>query len=128
VGNPRQYEMDIFNSDVGACSSARHNQGASIEADWIGKERITMISLNTSTPSAPIERPASVPVAPPPKSDASSKPGTDVVQISGAAASAAKAAAQEATETADQTAKEARGGDQQAQRLMARYAAEKAAR
>ena len=44
---------------------------------------------------------------------------TDTVQIS----SAAKAALQEATETAVQTAKEARSGDLQAQRLLAREAA-----
>jgi hypothetical protein len=45
----------------------------------------------------------------------------DTVHISGAAQSAL----QEATETAVQTAKEARGGDRQAMRLMAREAAAK---
>lgn len=43
----------------------------------------------------------------------------DTVQIS----SAAQAALQEATETAAQTAKEARSGDRQAQKLLAKEAA-----
>ncbi len=47
----------------------------------------------------------------------------DIVQIS----SAGQSALQEASETAQQTAKEARSGDIQAQRLLAREAAEKAA-
>lgn len=41
--------------------------------------------------------------------------------------SPAAAALQEATETPNQTAKEARSGDQQAKRLLAKEAAEKAA-
>ncbi|QWR77140.1 hypothetical protein [Candidatus Magnetomonas plexicatena] len=41
--------------------------------------------------------------------------------------SAAAAALQEATETPNQTAKEARGGDQQAKRLLAKEAAQQAA-
>ena len=45
----------------------------------------------------------------------------DTVQIS----NAAKALLQEATETPAQTAKEANGGDRQAQRLLAKEAAEK---
>jgi hypothetical protein len=49
---------------------------------------------------------------------AKSQPATDTVQIS----SAAKQILQEATETAAQTAQEARGGDLQAKRLLARIA------
>jgi hypothetical protein len=65
--------------------------------------------------------------------EATSKPETarpiaDTAQISGAAQAAAKAALQEATETPAQTAKEATGGDRQAQRLVARYAASALAR
>ncbi len=47
---------------------------------------------------------------------------TDTVQIS----NAAKAALQETIETPAETAKEASGGDRQAQRLLAKEAAEKA--
>jgi hypothetical protein len=46
---------------------------------------------------------------------------TDTVQLS----SIAQAALKEATETPAQTAKEANGGDRQAQRLLAKQAAEK---
>ena len=52
-----------------------------------------------------------------------SKTPTDTVQIS----SAAKAALQEALETPAQTATEARSGDHQAQRLLAKEAAAKKA-
>ena len=48
---------------------------------------------------------------------------SDTVQLS----SAARAAVQEATETPPQTANEARHGDRQAQRLLAKEAAAKAA-
>jgi hypothetical protein len=54
-------------------------------------------------------------------------PSTDTAQISSSALMAAKAAVQEATETEAQTIKEARAGDQQAQRLLAKYAAGKTA-
>jgi len=55
----------------------------------------------------------------PAKSQSGASTKADSVQISGSA----KAALQEATETADQTAKEARGGDRQAQHLLATEAA-----
>lgn len=48
----------------------------------------------------------------------------DTAQISSAAQAAAKAALQETTETPAQTAKEAQSGDPQAQRVLARYAAQ----
>ena len=51
---------------------------------------------------------------------------TDSVNISSAALDAAKAAVQEATETPAQTAREAKAGDRQAQRLLAREQAEAA--
>ncbi len=51
---------------------------------------------------------------------------TDTVQIS-SSAQAALTALQEATETPAQTAKEAAGGDHQAQKLLAKAAAAKAA-
>lgn len=63
----------------------------------------------------------------PSTSEPSAHAGTDTVTISAAALTASKSAIQEATETPDQTAKEARTGDLQAQRLLAREAAEKAA-
>jgi hypothetical protein len=66
-------------------------------------------------------QPASVqPRAPEPKPQVLAK---DTVQLS----SAAQAALLEALETPAQTAKEARGGDIQAKRLMAKQAAAKAA-
>jgi len=49
------------------------------------------------------------------------------VHISSSAQAALQAASQEATETLTQTAKEARGGDQQAQRLLAKKDAGRAA-
>ena len=57
-----------------------------------------------------------------PKSKPETTP-TDTVQIS----SAAKVVLQEASETPTQTAQEARRGDRQAQRLLARQAAAKEA-
>ena len=53
-------------------------------------------------------------------------PRSDTAQVSNAALAAAKAAAEEATETGDVTAREARAGDHQAQRLLAKYQAEHA--
>ncbi len=56
------------------------------------------------------------------KAPAKSRAPKDTVQIS----SAAQSALQEATETAAQTAKEARAGDHQAVRLLAKEQAKKA--
>ena len=81
-----------------------------------------MIEPVTSAPKTP---PVSQPT-PVNQKSTQSKPHpatTDAVQIS----SAALAAFQEATETAAQTAKEAGKGDHQAQRLLAKEAAAKAA-
>ena len=88
-----------------------------------------MITIHTATPSQAAE-PRAVPkqTAPSPPRAESTGAGADRARISTAAQTAASAAAQEATETPAQTAKEAASGDQQAQRLAARYAAEKAAR
>ena len=61
----------------------------------------------------------------PAKSNATANP-VDTVTISSAAQALAQAAAKEAMETPAQTAQEARGGDTQAQRLLAKEAAEKA--
>lgn len=69
------------------------------------------------------------PPTPPPSMSWTSKPQsaasghTDSVQIT----SFVKAASEEATETPDQNAQEARNGDLQAQRLLAREAAERKA-
>jgi hypothetical protein len=52
----------------------------------------------------------------------------DTAQFSAAARAAAKAALDEGSETPAQTAKEAAAGDHQAQRLLARQAAEKHAK
>ncbi len=74
------------------------------------------------------------PVSPPAKTNGQSgeidaNPTAITVSLSGEgkAASAAQAALQEATETTAQTAKEARSGDHQAQRLLAKEEAAKAA-
>ena len=83
-----------------------------------------MITINTTTPSPAVE--GSRPTHTAPKPGTSTRPSADSIQMSSAALSAAKAVAQEATETADQTAREARAGDHQAQRLMAKYAAQQA--
>ncbi len=61
--------------------------------------------------------------APQPTPNAPTNTPNATVQVS----NAAKALLQEAIETPVQTAQEARGGDLQAQRLLAREAAEKAA-
>jgi hypothetical protein len=59
-----------------------------------------------------------------PKPKAQAESGTDTVKLS-SAAQAALAAQLELAETQVQTAKEARGGDPQAQRLLAEQAAAK---
>jgi hypothetical protein len=71
---------------------------------------INLSSASKRAPSAPSDKS---------QAPSSSAPATETVSIS----SAGKAAAAEATETAAQTAKEARGGDRQAQRLLAKEAA-----
>jgi len=55
-----------------------------------------------------------------------SSANTETIHLSDAALSAWKAASREAIETADHTAQETRGGDQQTQWMMARYAAHQA--
>jgi hypothetical protein len=80
----------------------------------------------SSINSASLAQPAAAhaPAAQPTPPKALSAPGSgDTVQIS----NAAKALVQEATESSAQTAQEARGGDRQALRLMAKEAAAKAA-
>ena len=65
----------------------------------------------------PFGKPSKV-VAPPPAPHPS-----DSAHVSNAARAAAKATTEEATETKDVTAREARSGDHQAQRLLAKYEA-----
>jgi hypothetical protein len=74
--------------------------------------------------SATHAQPATQTAAPPQQAAVSKPqpPPTDTVQISSAAAQALK----EAIENPTQTAKEAASGDQQAKRLLAREAADKA--
>jgi hypothetical protein len=81
--------------------------------------------LNSVSGASQIQ-PAAHPATQSPKATQSkteSPKKTDTVQLS----SIAQASFQEATETPTQTAKEASGGDHQAQRLLARQAAEKLA-
>jgi len=72
-------------------------------------------------PQAASQPPSVRPPAPQPKPQPAAAP-TDTVHISAAATSAM----QEILETPAQTAKEAAGGDNQAKRLLAKEAAEKA--
>ena len=81
---------------------------------------------NPATASATQAQPAAKGAAPsqkaaPPSTSSTSANVTDSVQIS----NAARAMMQEATELPSQTAVEASKGDRQAQRLLAREAAEK---
>lgn len=79
-----------------------------------------MISpTSATTPAEPVSRPTAA--GQQPSQSKSKSPGADAVQLS----SAALAALQETRETPAQTAKEAASGDIQAQRLLAREAAEK---
>lgn len=72
--------------------------------------------------SEPVNQPAAQPSGPKPETQSAGQ--GDSVQLS-KIAQALLAARQEATETSAQTAKEAGHGDQQAQRLLAKEAAEK---
>jgi hypothetical protein len=79
---------------------------------------------NASLAQPAAQSAAHAPAAQPTPPKALSAPGSgDTVQIS----NAAKALVQEATESSAQTAQEARGGDRQALRLLAKEAAAKAA-
>jgi hypothetical protein len=60
-----------------------------------------------------------------PTQTASAAAPVDTVQVRSAAQIAAQATSQEILETSAQTAREAAGGDHQAQRLLAKEAAEK---
>ncbi|MGH8781280.1 hypothetical protein [Paraburkholderia sp.] len=75
-----------------------------------------------ATPPAPAPAPASSTSSKSSSSGSTSPHASYTVSISGAA----RAALAELTETSVQTAQEARGGDQQAQRLMTKEAAAKA--
>jgi hypothetical protein len=89
----------------------------------VGKECIDMsdpISGVSAVQAAP--QPTEVRPKAPPEPQSQPVP-TDTVQLS----RAALAALEEATETSAQTAKEARGGDLQAKKLLAKQAAAKAA-
>lgn len=80
-----------------------------------------MINPVTNTTHTQPPAPKAAPVSEkPPELKATAK---DIVQLS----TASQAALQEATETAAQTAKEARSGDHQAMRLLAKEAAKEAA-
>jgi len=90
---------------------------------------MTVNSACHATAAVQAQPAAATEKAAPSKTDAASAPA-DSVKISEeakaavvAAQTASQAAAQEATETPEQTAREARHGDHQAQRLIARHAA-----
>ena len=81
---------------------------------------ITSAHQADPTPASAIQAPsAAKPASVSQKSTPSQTPSTDTVQIS----SAAQTALQEVLEAPAQTAKEARGGDHQAQKLLAKEAA-----
>jgi hypothetical protein len=79
------------------------------------------VSLNipSTTPPAPVDSPENQTTGASHQKKTSSTVG-DTATISSAALNLAKAAIQEATETLEQTKKEARAGDHQAQRLLAK--------
>ncbi len=79
-------------------------------------------AITSSTQAQPVAQ--STEVSQPSPQTKSQPTTTDTVQIS----SAAKAALAEATETSAQTAKEARSGDIQAKKLLAKEEAAKAAK
>jgi hypothetical protein len=83
---------------------------------------INAVHTDPAAASAPVSQPAAEPQTSKKSTQlqASTTAPPDTVQIS----NAGRAAAQEATETPSQTAQEARSGDQQAQRLLAKEAAQ----
>jgi hypothetical protein len=87
---------------------------------------VTISTTTNLTPAEQAQAPNRQTAVTKPEAAAPAKP--DTVQISEAAKlnslqAASQALLQEATETSAQTAQEARHGDHQAQRLVARYAA-----
>src|SRR5271157_1116882 len=81
---------------------------------------INAINTNPAGASAPVSQPAAEPQTSSKSVQTSTSAPTDTIQIS----NAGRPAAQEATETPSQTAQEARSGDHQAQRLLAKEAAQ----
>jgi hypothetical protein len=79
------------------------------------------MTVNVVTNAAPVEAYTAAPRTAPAEKTAPRI--ADTAHISESAVLAAKGAAAEATETKEQTAREAAAGDQQAQRLIAQYAA-----
>jgi hypothetical protein len=85
-----------------------------------------MLPVTGITLTKPVTPPRSWWQVPQSKPESATNANADTVQISSAAQSALspfQAAFQEATETPAQTAREARSGDPQAQKLLAREAA-----
>jgi hypothetical protein len=81
-------------------------------------------AISNATPAQPVAQPTRTSTQKPAQSEPQSATSTDSVQLS-KVAQAMVAALQEATETSVQTAQEARHGDLQAQRLLAKDAAAK---
>ena len=90
--------------------------------DTEGERGVSSMTITSSVQAQPVASVTSSQSSPS-KAPSDTSTQKDSVQIS----SSAKAALQEATEAPDQTAKEARGGDHQAQRLLAKEAAEEKA-
>jgi hypothetical protein len=110
----------------GTTSQIADLDGFPFPADLTGRtRRHHMMTVNgaTQAPSVEPSGSSSKNTQPPPATTLV----TDTVQISSSALAAAKAALEESTETANETAREARAGDPQAQRLLAKQAAAKAA-